>query len=339
MTQSTSHINNAFSDSLDRPLAIGALKVPNRLVQAPMAGVTGNAFRLQARRFGAGLSFTEMISSYGVHYCNRRTMDLLRLRKGEHPVAVQLFGSSPEIMAEAAVAAERAGADVIDINMGCPVRKVVKTGAGVALMANEDLAAEMLAAIVRVVKVPVMAKMRSGISAVTAPSLAVKLQEAGAAAVSIHPRTGAQGWRGRADHGVSTRLAGELEIPVIASGDISAPAEVSRLLSAGVAAVMAGRVTLGNPWAFTDLLLGLKPHPRSLAEVLEEMSRFYVDVKEEMGDSRAVRYMRKFYGWYLGPFVPSGELRSALRRAADFQEAVALARRELGEGRAQPFNP
>lgn len=325
-----SNMENRFGKDIASNFDIGSLRVGNRLLQAPMAGVTGRAFRLQARRLGAGLVFTEMISSYGIHYGNRRTTEMLRLVEGEHPVAVQLFGNRPDIMAEAARAAEEAGADVIDINMGCPVRKVVKTGAGVALMRDEGLAAEIVAAMARVVRVPVTAKIRSGFSRVTAPSLARRLQEAGAAAVSIHPRTGAQGWKGRADHAVTARLARDLDIPVIASGDIDGMGDVTRLLGeVGAAAVMIGRMALGNPWAYSDLLSGEEPHGRSLEEVVDEMDRFYRDVVDEMGEGRAVRYMRKFYGWYLSPFAPSGELRAALRRAAGFEEAAAMARREL----------
>lgn len=322
-------MENRLQEVINRSFNIGPLEVDNRLLQAPMAGITGRAFRLQARRFGAGLVFTEMISSYGVHYGNRRTMDMLELTEAELPVAVQLFGNRPEIMAEAAVAAERAGAGVIDINMGCPVRKVIKTGAGVALMRDEGLAAEIVAAMAEAVRVPVIAKIRAGFSRVTAPSLALRLQEAGAAAVCIHPRTGAQGWRGRADHAVTAELARELDIPVIASGDIESRDDAVKLLAGGAAALMIGRAALGNPWVYSDLLSGNELRRRPLEEVIKEMRRFFEDAAQEMGEARAVRYMRKFYGWYLEPFAPSGELRAALRRSSGIEAAAALARREL----------
>lgn len=319
-----------FRGLINRSFRIGPFEVPNRLLQAPMAGITGRAYRLQARYFGVGLVFTEMISSYGVHYGNRRTTDMLCLAPEEHPVAVQLFGNRPEIMAEAAAAAEKAGADIIDINMGCPVRKVVKTGAGVALMRDEGLAAEIVAAMSQAVRAPVTAKIRSGFTKVTAMSLARRLADAGAAAVSIHPRTGAQGYRGCADHRVTAELARELEIPVIASGDIVGIGDAAKLLGeAGAAAVMIGRVAMGNPWLYSDLLAGDEPCRRPLDDVIAEMGRFYEEVVAEMGEARAVRYMRKFYGWYLAPFAPSGELRAALRRASGFDEAASLARREL----------
>ncbi|MHB0867611.1 MAG: tRNA dihydrouridine synthase [Thermoleophilia bacterium] len=328
MPPSTSHTSEPFSGALAEPWRIGSVRLGNRLVQAPLAGISGRAFRLQARRFGVGLAVSEMVSSYGVHYRNQKTFQMLELTAGEHPVAVQLFGDRPDIIAEAAVAAEQAGADIIDINMGCPVRKVVRTGAGVALMRDESLAAEIVAAVVGAVGVPVTVKMRAGFGQqVTAPSLALHVQEAGAAAVCIHPRTGVQGWRGRADHSLTARLAADLQIPVIASGDIREPADTQRLLGeVGAAAAMVGRHALGNPWLFPDLLSGATPQRRPLPEVLAEMELFYRDVTAEMDEARAVRYMRKFYGWYLDPFSPPAELRAALRRMESFTDAVRLAR-------------
>lgn len=313
-----SHINS--------PMMLGGVKLQNRLLQAPLAGISVRAFRLQARRFGAGLAATEMVSAYGIHYRNRRTLEMLRLTPAEHPVAVQLFGNRPEIMAEAAREAEAAGADIIDINMGCPVRKVVKTGAGVALMEDEDLAARIVEAMVAATSVPVTAKIRSGADGrVTAPSLAPKLEAAGAAAVCIHPRLGSQGQKGSADHAVTAGLVERLGLPVFASGDVCGPADVRRLLEEmGCAAVMVGRATLGNPWLFSDLLAGRECRRRSLGELVSEMSCFHDDLAAEMGSERAGRFMRKFYGWYLRPFRPGAELRDGLRRAGDFSEARRL---------------
>ncbi len=326
MTESDSHIN--------KPFKIGGVRLPSRLVQAPMAGISGRAFRLQARRFGAGLAFTEMISSFGVNYRNRRTLDLLALTAPEHPVAVQLFGGSPGVMAAAAAVAEAASADIIDINMGCPVRKVIKTGAGVALMADENLAAAIVAAVAAAVAVPVTAKIRSGArSRVTAPSLAPRLAAAGAAAITIHPRPGDAGRRGRADHSVTKEIVEEIDIPVIASGDISGPAAAEELLGAGCSAVMVGQAALGNPWLFADLLSGRTPHRRPLDEVLGEMGVFYTDLVDELGEDRAGRAMRKFYGWYLKPFRTGAELRNSLRLSRGFEEAATLIREAIRPAR------
>ncbi len=292
-----------------------------------MAGVSGRAFRLQARRHGAGLTSTEMVSSYGVHYRNTRTLGMLALGAAERPVAVQLFGSDPGVMAAAAAVAESAGADIIDINMGCPVRKVIKTGAGVALMEDERLAARIVAGVAAAVSAPVTAKIRSGArSRITALSLAPRLEEAGAAAICIHPRLGDAGSKDRADHSVTKEIVDMVGIPVIASGDVRAPANAADLLKAGCAAVMAARAALGNPWLFADLLAERQPHPRPPAEVLGEMRLFYAGLVDEAGPELAGRAMRKFYGWYLRPFRPPAALRDGLRRAADFEEAAGLIR-------------
>lgn len=319
-TDAESHIGTPFS--------IGDLVIANRLVQAPMAGITGAAFRRQARRFGAGLTVTEMISSYGVTYRNQRTLAMLDIAGEGRPLAVQLFGSEPPVMAEAALAAAEAGADLIDVNMGCPARKVVKTGAGAALMADEALAAAIVSAMVSAVRVPVTAKFRAGPGRkVTALEFGRRLEAAGAAAVCIHPRTEAQGRKDAADHALTAGLAAGLAIPVIASGDIASPGEAARLLAeAGAAAVMVGQAALGNPWLFADLLAGAAPRRRPPGEVLEEMERFYSDLVAEKGEERAMRNMRKFYGWYLAPFRPDNRLMTEVRRAPSFADAMAMIR-------------
>lgn len=319
MRENKSHIRE-----ISEPFAIGGVSLPNRLIQAPMAGVSSRAFRLQARRFGAGLVVTEMVSSYGICYRNQRTLEMIELDAAEHPVAVQLFGSQPEIMAEAARAA--AGADIIDINMGCPARKVVKTGAGVALMDDEGLAVRVASAVVEAAGVPVSAKIRSGPGgSVTAFSLAARLEDAGVAALCLHPRLGKQGKKGKADHSVTAELATRLEIPLIASGDITTAASARYLLSeAGCDAVMVGRASLGNPWLFAAILAGNDTVRMPLPTVLEEMAVFYRDLVAEFGEERAARRMRKFYGWYLKPYKPGAALMAELRRATGFREAERL---------------
>jgi nifR3 family TIM-barrel protein len=301
-----------------------------------MAGISNRAFRVQARRHGAGLTCTEMVSSYGVHYRNRRTIAMLTLTAAEHPVAVQIFGSDPGIMAEAAVAAEKAGADLVDINMGCPVRKVVKTGAGVALMEDPELAASIIRATTAAVKIPVTVKFRSGPRKDNnALDFALRLEEAGAAALCIHPRLGDQGRKGHADHSVTAALVSRARIPVVASGDIDSAASAARVMAeTGCAAVMIGRAALGNPWLFSDILSGSGAGFRRLDETLVEMTRFYRDLEDEVGNERAVRLMRKFYGWYLAPFKINTGLRQGLRTARDFPTALAVIREQLGRGEA-----
>ena len=318
--------NKSHISGINESFSIGAVAVPNRLVQAPMAGVSSRALRLQARRFGAGLVVTEMVSSYGIIYRNRRTLELTRIAAGEHPVAVQLFGNRPEVMAEAARVAVAAGADIIDINMGCPARKVVKTGAGVALMADEDQAARVAAAVVDAAGVPVSAKIRAGPDRkVTAFSLAGRLEAAGIAALCLHPRLGSQGKKGKADHMITAELAARLRIPLIASGDVTTAADAGHLLSeAGCAAVMVGRAALGNPWLYAGLLAGDGAVRMPLAAVISEMRVFYHDLVGELGEERAARRMRKFYSWYLKPFRPGVALMSELRLTSGFAEAERL---------------
>jgi tRNA-dihydrouridine synthase len=182
---------------------------------------------------------------------------------------------------------------------------------------------------VAAVSVPVTVKIRSGLKRVTAPALAGKLAAVGAAAVCVHPRLADQGQRGRADHSVTEALVDQLDIPVIASGDVGGPDDAERLLGAGCAAVMIGRAALGNPWVFEDLLAGVGPYRRSVSEVLAEMARFYCDLEDEITEQRANRAMRKFYGWYLAPFKPGAELRDGLRRIESFAEAEKLIRGTL----------
>ena len=247
---------------------------------APMAGLTTPAFRRSVRRWGAGLVYTEMISAYGVHYDNRRTLDYFAHGEDEHPLGFQLFGADADVLADAAGRAVAAGADLVDLNMACPVRKVVKTGAGAALLAEPERAAGIVAAVVQAVDgaapgrgIPVTVKIRAGLrdgdelGRLAAP----RLVAAGAAAVCIHPRTAAQLYRGHADHAVTFALAAELAVPVIASGDVDGRDAALRLLDGGAAAVMLARGAVGAPWLFSQVLGAAEPAP---AEKLAEVRRF-----------------------------------------------------------------
>ncbi len=267
---------------------------------APMAGITTPAFRRSVRRWGAGLVFSEMISAYGVHYENRRTLDYLDTGPDAHPVGLQLFGADAGVLADAAGRCVEAGADLVDLNMACPVRKVVKTGAGAALLAEPDRADRIVAAVVAAVAaaapgrdIPVTVKIRSGLrqgdelGRLTAP----RLVAAGAAAVCIHPRTAAQLYHGRADHAVTFALAAELPVPVIASGDVDGRAAALALLSGGAAAVMLARHAVGAPWLFAEVLGSDAP---AGAAQLAEVRRFVADVLAAMGD-RAVGHLRQFW--------------------------------------------
>ncbi len=312
-------------DSLREPLRIGALALERRLFMAPMAGITSPAFRRSVRRWGAGLAFTEMISAYGVHYGSRRTLDYLVCGADEHPMGFQLFGADADVLADAAVRCVEAGADVVDLNMACPVRKVVKTGAGAALLGDPQRAAALVAAVVGAVegRAPVTVKIRSGLREgdEAGRRTAHLLVAAGAAAVCIHPRTASQLYRGRADHAVTFALAAELPVPVIASGDVDGRAAALALLEGGAAAVMLARHALGRPWLFSEILDDAPPPSRE--ERLAEVRHFAGDAVREMG-ARSVGYLRQFWPRYRRAGVLDKELAHALMLAPD-----AAAVREL----------
>ena len=310
-----------------QPFEIGGLRLQNRLVQPPLAGIANWAFRRQSRRHGAGLAISEMIASFGIRYANRKTLGMLTIVPDEHPVGVQVFGADLDAMVEAARAVEEAGADLIDINMGCPVPKICKTGAGAALLADPEAAAAIVAAMVRAVEVPVTVKMRRGLTPRTSDPVetARRFEAAGAAAICLHPRAAAEEYDGTADHRITAQVVAGVGVPVVASGDIASPEDARRVLEdTGCAAVAVGRAALGNPWLFGDILRGA-PGPRpSLDEVIDELERFAADAALAIGESRAVGYLRKFYPWYLAGYdVPHAELAELLTAPSS---AAALAR-------------
>lgn len=298
------------------PFEIGGLRLQNRLVQAPLAGIANWAFRRQSRRHGAGLTISEMIASFGIRYANRKTLGMLRIVPDEHPVGVQVFGADAAAMAEAARAVEEAGADLVDVNMGCPVPKICKTGAGAALLADPAAAARVVEAMVRAVDIPVTVKMRRGLTPSEARPVetAKRLAAAGAAALCVHPRAAAEEYEGSSDHRITAAVVDAVDIPVIASGDISSPEGARRVLEdTGCAAVAVGRATLGYPWAFGDILAGSVRARPSLDEIAAEVERFAADARRALGEARACGYMRKFYPWYLAGYgVPAHELEALL---------------------------
>ncbi|HET9213354.1 MAG TPA: tRNA dihydrouridine synthase DusB [Gaiellaceae bacterium] len=281
---------------------IGDVEIPTRVVLAPMAGVSVQAFRRQGRRFGAGLVCSEMVSCAGLHHGNERTLGYLRLSREERPLAVQIFGSDPSVMAEAARMVEDAGADIVDVNFGCPVRKVTKTGAGATLLEDPDRACGIVAAIAEAVDVPVTVKMRRGLENGSRSALAVgpRLVEAGAASLTLHPRSAKQMYTGTADHSLTAELVELVDVPVVASGDVVTRESAQRLLDeTGCAAVMVGRAAQGNPWAVGEIA-GAREGEPSREEVVAELVLFMRATAEELGPERATGFLKKFYGWYLG---------------------------------------
>jgi tRNA-dihydrouridine synthase B len=287
---------------LRSPWSILEVEIPTRLVLAPMAGVSVQAFRRQGRRFGAGLVCSEMVSCAGLTHGNERTLGYLRISSDERPLAVQIFGSEPAPMAEAARMVEDAGADLVDVNFGCPVRKVTKTGAGATLLDDPARACGLVEAVADAVSVPVTVKMRRGLEDGSRACLELgpRLVEAGAASLTLHPRSARQMYTGEADHSLTAELVERVEVPVVASGDVTSRARAQAILATtGCAAVMVGRAAQGNPWALREIVDGPGAEP-SREEVVAERLLFIRETARELGERRATGFLKKFYGWYLG---------------------------------------
>ena len=278
------------------------VEIPTRLVLAPMAGVSVQAFRRQGRRFGAGLVCSEMVSCAGIEHRNEKTLGYLRVASDEHPLAIQIFGSEPRTMADAARMVEAAGADLVDINFGCPVRKVTKTGAGATLLDESARASAIVEAVANAVDVPVSVKMRRGLRDGSRTCLEVgpQLVDAGAATLTLHPRSAQQMYTGTADHSLTAELVALVDVPVIASGDITSRAKAQTVLATtGAAAVMVGRGAQGNPWALREIVDGEGGEP-TREEIVAELVLFIRETVRELGERRASGFLKKFYGWYLG---------------------------------------
>jgi tRNA-dihydrouridine synthase B len=281
---------------------LGGVRIAGRVVLAPLAGI-GNWFvRLQAKRFGAGLVVSEMVSSFGLAYGNERTVrEYLRIHPDEHPVSIQLFGHDPGVMREAAAMTADAGADLIDINMGCPVRKVCRTGAGAALLADHDRAVAIARAAGEGGGLPVTVKLRPGREPEDRSGLELArrlVDEAGVAGIAFHPRHASQQHSGTPDYALARVLVESLPVPVIVSGGLSSEERVRLAFDeSGAAAVMLARGSLGNPWRFGRLLGRYEGEP-SREEVADELEWVIASAEDHLGVERANRYMRKFYPWY-----------------------------------------
>jgi nifR3 family TIM-barrel protein len=325
----------ATQPELTEPFEIGGVRIANRVLLAPLAGI-GNWFvRLQAKRHGAGLAVSEMISSFALHYRNERTLrDLMRIHPDEHPVSVQLFGHDAEVMRSGAEIAAAAGADLIDINMGCPVPKVRRTGAGAQLLRDHDLALALARAAAEGSGLPVTVKLRSGIAAGDRSGfdLAVRLaEEAGVAAIGFHPRVATRGHGGSPDYALTRALVERIDVPVIVSGGLS-DAEAARAAyrESGAAAVMIARGSLGNPWLFEELT-GRRTEPPRAEEMVTELLWVTERAEEHLGTERAERYLRKFYPWYLQRLEAPAAVADELQRSAGMGRA-----RELIAALAEP---
>lgn len=278
------------------------MEVPTRLVLAPMAGVSVQAFRRQGRRYGAGLVCSEMVSCAGIEHGNERTLDYLRVAADEHPLAIQLFGSDPRAMADAARMVEAVGADIVDVNFGCPVKKVTRTGAGAHLLEDGDRACAIVSAMAEAVDIPVTVKLRRGVrnGSRACLELGPRLVDSGASSLTLHPRSAEQMYTGAADHALTTELVSLVNVPVVASGDVTSRARAQAVLATtGAQAVMVGRGAQGNPWALREIVDGDASDP-SREEVAAELVLFVRETVRELGPRRASGFLKKFYGWYLG---------------------------------------
>jgi tRNA-dihydrouridine synthase B len=300
------------------------VEIPSRLVLAPMAGVSVQAFRRQGRRFGAGLVCSEMVSCAGLHHGNEKTLGYLRIARDEHPLAVQIFGSEPALMAEAATMVEATGADIVDINFGCPVRKVTKTGAGATLLDDPGRACRIVSAVAEAVSVPVSVKMRRGLEDGSRVCLDVgpRLVDAGAATLTLHPRSAKQMYTGSAEHALTAELVQRVDVPVIASGDITSHARARAVLATtGAAAVMVGRAAQGNPWALQAIVDEDAREPMR-EEVAAELILFVRETVRELGERRASGFLKKFYAWYLGHGRFPKPFKNELVQLASTEEVV-----------------
>lgn len=271
---------------------------------APMAGVTDKPFRILVREMGCDLVFTEMISGKAIQYNNRRTWNMLDL-KGESPIGVQLFGSDPQVMANAAKVAEAEGASLIDINMGCPVPKVVNNGEGAALMKIPDTAFSIVRQVSEAVSIPVTVKIRSGWdnASVNAVAFAQGLAKSGAAAITVHGRTRAQMYSGTADWDIIAKVVRAVEIPVIGNGDIWAGKDAKKIINqTGCQGIMMARGVLGNPWLFREVKAALAGKDYSSPSYGDKIAMAVRHLRMEVayrGEKMAVPFMRKHLAWYL----------------------------------------
>ncbi|MFN8114077.1 MAG: tRNA-dihydrouridine synthase [Solirubrobacterales bacterium] len=322
--------------ALTEPFEIGGVPISNRVLLAPLAGI-GNWFvRLQARRHGAGLAVSEMVSSHAIHYGNERTMtELLRIHPDEHPTSIQLFGADPDVMRGAAAVATEAGADLIDLNMGCPVKKVRKTGAGAELISDPDLAVAVAAAAVEGGGRPVTVKLRSGLRAGdrSGVDVAVRLvREAGVAAIAFHPRSAAVQHKGMPDYALVRELTGLIDVPVIVSGGLdSAESARTAYSESGADAVMIARGSFGYPWIFEELT-GRRTAAPDREEIAAELLWVIDAAEEHLGAQRASHYLRKFYPWYLARMGVAHRDAAAFQQLEDLDEARERVR-DLGAAR------
>ena len=312
-------------------LQIGNVKLENDLILGPMAGVTDLPFRLLCKEHGAGLLCMEMVSAKGIMYNNKNTKFLLTIDERERPVSLQLFGSDPDIISEQAKRIEELPFDILDINMGCPVPKIVNNGDGCALMKNPLLAGEIIEKTVRAIQKPVTVKIRKGFDEehINAVEMAHIAQESGAAAIAVHGRTREQYYSGKADWEIIRKVKEAVKIPVIGNGDVWTPQDaIDMRKQTGCDGVMIGRGAQGNPWIFKQILhyeqtgeLLEKPSPQEVTEMILRHAKMQMEFK---GEYIGMREIRKHAAWYTAGYKNSAKLRGKINETETYEELKEL---------------
>lgn len=321
-----------LNETTIKPFQIGDIVMENRVVLAPMAGVCNSAFRLTVKEFGAGLVYAEMISDKGLIYRNQKTLDMLYIDERENPLSLQIFGGDKETLVEAAKYVDQnTNADIIDINMGCPVNKIIKCEAGAKWLLEPNKIYEMVSAVVDAVKKPVSVKMRIGWDEdhIFAVENAKAVERAGGAAVAVHGRTRVQMYEGKANWDIIRQVKENVNIPVIGNGDVETPQDAKRMLDeTGVDGVMIGRAALGNPWMIYRTVEYLKTgelkEEPSVREKMDVCLLHFERLLNLKGEKVAVREMRKHASWYLKGIHGNGKIRNAINQAETKQELRGL---------------
>ena len=311
-------------------MQIGSLTLKNNIILAPLAGITNLPFRLLAKEAGCALVCSEMISSHGLVYKSEKTAKMLDSAPEEKPLSVQLFGARPDIMAEAAAIVESSGAEVVDINIGCSVRKILKTGSGAALMRTPDLAQDLLKAVRRAIRIPLTIKIRSGWDASGEQAVHISriAENCGVDAIAVHPRTAGQLFGGRADWSIIAAVKAKVSIPVIGNGDIKSAGDAERMLAeTGCDGVMIGRKAIGDPDIFSRVVArinGEEEVDEGFGRRFDLMSRYLRTSVKYIGEEQACRMMRSRLGWFTKGMHKSSQFREAIKQLSSEAEGIEL---------------